>query len=64
VAKHHIVAIHLQAFLSSLLYLGDIVLRLQPLYRQERVPDTHWMRGWVVLRAGLDAVQKRAFVSV
>jgi hypothetical protein len=25
----------------------------------ERVPGTHWKRGWVGLRAGLDVVEKR-----
>jgi hypothetical protein len=25
----------------------------------ERAPETHWVRGWVVPRTGLDTVEKR-----
>jgi hypothetical protein len=28
----------------------------------ERAPDTHWIRGWVGPRAGLDDVEKRKFL--
>jgi hypothetical protein len=29
---------------------------------RERAPSTHWMRGWVDLRAGLENVEKRKFL--
>jgi hypothetical protein len=29
-----------------------------PLYPQERAPGTHWIGGWVDLRAGLDGLEK------
>jgi hypothetical protein len=31
----------------------------QPLYPWGNTPSTHWIRGWVGLRAGLDTVTKR-----
>jgi hypothetical protein len=30
---------------------------------RERVPDTHWIEGWVVHRAGVEAVVKREIPS-
>jgi hypothetical protein len=30
-----------------------------PLYPRGKTPGTHWIRGWVGTRAGLDAVEKR-----
>jgi hypothetical protein len=33
--------------------------RRRPLYPRERAPGTHWIRGWVGPRAGLNAVEKR-----
>jgi hypothetical protein len=30
---------------------------------KERAPSSHWLGGWVGLRAGLDAVVKRNFPS-
>jgi hypothetical protein len=30
----------------------------------ERVPGTHWIRGWVAARAGLDSVEKRKILSL
>jgi len=35
----------------------------QPFYPKERAPGTHWIRGWVGHRAGLDAVMKRKIPS-
>jgi hypothetical protein len=35
----------------------------QPLHPRERTPDTHWIGGWVGLRAGLDAVVKKKILS-
>jgi hypothetical protein len=34
----------------------------RPLYPAERYPGTHWIRGWVDPRAGLDDVGKRNFL--
>jgi hypothetical protein len=36
----------------------------RPLYHRERVPGTHWIRGWVGPRAGLDDVDKRKFLTL
>jgi hypothetical protein len=36
----------------------------RPLYPRERAPDTHWIRGWVDPRAGLDDVEKRNFCTL
>jgi hypothetical protein len=30
----------------------------------ERAPSTHWIGGWVGPRAGLDAVEKRKFLTL
>jgi hypothetical protein len=30
----------------------------------ERAPGTHWIGGWVDLRAGLDDLEKRKFLSL
>jgi hypothetical protein len=30
----------------------------------ERAPGTHWIRGWVNPRAGLDDVEKRKFLTL
>jgi hypothetical protein len=35
----------------------------RPLYPRERAPGTHWIGGWVDLRAGLDTVWKRKIPS-
>jgi hypothetical protein len=35
----------------------------RPLYPRERAPYTHWTRGWVGPRAGLDTVVKRKINS-
>jgi hypothetical protein len=47
-------------FLSSALAVGELSAshpgRFTP---RERAPGTHWLRGWVVPRAGLDAVEYR-----
>jgi hypothetical protein len=31
---------------------------------EEIGPGTHWIEGWVGLRAGLDVVEKRKFLSL
>jgi hypothetical protein len=30
----------------------------------ERAPGTHWIEGWVDLRAGLDDLEKRKFLTL
>jgi hypothetical protein len=30
----------------------------------ERVPGTHWIGGWLNLRAGLDNMEKRKFLTL
>jgi hypothetical protein len=30
----------------------------------ERAPGTHWIGGWVDLRAGLDDLEKRKFLTL
>jgi hypothetical protein len=30
----------------------------------ERIPGTHWYGGWVGLRVGMDAVEKRIFLTL
>jgi hypothetical protein len=35
----------------------------EPLYPSGKTPDTHWIRGWVGPRAGLDAVVKKKIPS-
>jgi hypothetical protein len=35
----------------------------RPLYPRERAPGTHWIRGWVGLRAGLNAMVCRKIPS-
>jgi hypothetical protein len=32
--------------------------------RQEKIPGTHWIRGWVDLRAGLNAMKRRKIVPL
>jgi hypothetical protein len=36
----------------------------QPLYPRGKSPDTHWIRGWVGRRAGLDNLEKRKFLTL
>jgi hypothetical protein len=35
-----------------------------PLYPGESAPGTHWIRGWVGPRTGLDDVEKRKFLTL
>jgi hypothetical protein len=45
----------LHAFLTLALDGGEwSASRPRPLYPRERAPRTHWIRGWVGSRAGLD----------
>jgi hypothetical protein len=36
----------------------------RPLYPGEKPPGTHWIGGWVDLRAGLDDLEKRKFFTL
>jgi hypothetical protein len=36
----------------------------RPLYLRERAPGTHWIGGWVDLRAGLGDVENRKFLTL
>jgi hypothetical protein len=35
-----------------------------PLYPGKRSPRTHWIGGWVDLRAGLDNVEEKKFLTL
>jgi len=68
--KHHAMKTYwgaevwLPAFLTSALDGGELSAsrpgRFTP---KERAPGTHWIAGWVVPRAGLDAVVNRKIPS-
>jgi hypothetical protein len=34
------------------------------LYPREKTPGTHWLGGWMVPRAGLDAVEERKILPL
>jgi hypothetical protein len=36
----------------------------RPPYPRERAPDTHWIGRWVDLRAGLDDLENRKFLTL
>jgi hypothetical protein len=36
----------------------------RPLYPREKNPGTHWIGGWVNLRAGLDDMEKIKFLKL
>jgi hypothetical protein len=70
-SKHHDVKTYwgvevlLHASLTSALDEGELSDscpgRFTP---RERIPGTHWIRDWVVPRAGLDAMRKRKILSM
>jgi len=54
----------LHAFLTPTLDGGEwSASRTGRFIPRERTPGTHWIRGWVVPRAGLNAVVKRKIPS-
>jgi hypothetical protein len=56
--------VQLHAFLTSILHGGDLSdSRPGRFIPRERKPDTHWIGGWVVPRADLDAAAKRKISS-
>jgi hypothetical protein len=48
--------------LTSALVGGNFTPR--PLYPRGKSPGTHWIGGWVDLRAGLDDLEKRKFLTL
>jgi hypothetical protein len=36
----------------------------RPLYQQGKIRDTHWRRGWVSPRGGIDGVEKEKFLPL
>jgi hypothetical protein len=52
-------------FLSSALVGGEwSTSRTGHFTPGERAPGTHWVGGWVDLRAGLDDLEKRKFLTL
>jgi hypothetical protein len=59
------VNVEIHIFLTSVLAGGEMVsFTPRPLYPWERPPSTHLIGGWVDLRAGLDDVEKRKFLTL
>jgi hypothetical protein len=55
--------VQIQVFLTSVLVGGEwSASRLGRFTPEERAPGTHWIGGWVDLRARLEAVKKRKFL--
>jgi hypothetical protein len=50
---------------TNLLKQDKIKVKLSPcrFTPQERDPGTHWIGGWVDLRAGVDDLEKRKFLT-
>jgi hypothetical protein len=56
------VDVEIHIFLTSALAGGEgAVLRPDSFTIGERAHSTHWIRGWVDLRGGLDGMEKRKF---
>jgi acyl dehydratase len=52
-------------FLTLALAAGEwSVSFTAPFTPGERAPGTHWIGGWVDLRAGLDNMEKRKFLTL
>jgi hypothetical protein len=57
--------VYTQIFLTSALVGGEwSTSRPGRFIAEERAPGTHWMGGWVYLRAGLDDLEKRKFLTL
>jgi hypothetical protein len=55
----------IQIFLTSALVGGEwSASRSGRFTPGERAPDTHWIRGWVDPRAGVDDVEKKKFFTL
>jgi hypothetical protein len=59
------VEVYIHVFLISALVGGEwAASRTGGFAPGERVPGIHWIEGWVGPRTGLDAVEKREFLSL
>jgi hypothetical protein len=59
------VDVELHIFLTSALVGGEwSVSRPGRFTRGERAPGTHWIGGWVDLRAGMDDVENTEFLTL
>jgi hypothetical protein len=59
------VDVKIHVFLTSVLVGGEWSASRPCLFTpEERAPDTHWIKGWVGPRAGLDEVEKRKFLTL
>jgi hypothetical protein len=57
--------IWIHVFLTSALVSGEwSASRLGRFTPRERAPGTHWIGGWVGLRASLDDMEKRKFFTL
>jgi hypothetical protein len=54
------VDVWIHIFLTSALFEGEWSTSLPG----RRTPGTHWIGGWVDLRAGLDDLEKRKFLTL
>jgi hypothetical protein len=59
------VDVQIHIFLTSALVGGEwSASRLGRFTPRERAPGTHWIRGWVDPRPGLDDADKRKFLTL
>jgi hypothetical protein len=59
------VDVQIRIFLTSTLVGGEwFTSRPGRFTSGERAPGTHWIGGWVDLRAGLDDLEKRKFLTL
>jgi hypothetical protein len=58
------VDVYINIFLTSALVGGEWSALLPGCFIPGETPGTHWIGGWVGLRAGLDDVEKRKFLTV
>jgi hypothetical protein len=59
------VDVPIQVFLTSALSGGKrSASRFDHFTPEERAPVTHWMGDWVALRAGVDDVERRKFLTL
>jgi hypothetical protein len=59
------VGVYTHVFLTTALVDGEWSdSRFSNFTRGERAPDTHWIGGWVGLRAGLHAAEKRKLLNL
>jgi hypothetical protein len=62
---YEVVDVEIHIFLTSALVGGErLASRSCRFTPGETAPSTHWIRGWVDPRAGLDDVEKRRFFTL